>query len=66
MKLSLNGNGAVKATEVFEHGRYGQYFLMKYTSTRTASGNFDFMIAKYGYKWTLDVLNLEEAQKSLH
>ena len=48
MKLSLNGNGAVKATEVFEHGRKGLYLLMKYTSTRTASGNFDLMIAMYG------------------
>ena len=35
--------------------------MIKYTTARTASGNYDFMIAKYGYQWFLDHQTLQEA-----
>ena len=50
-----------RAVESFYHGRDGSYSLMKYTTARTASGGYDFYIAKYGYRWTLDVISLQEA-----
>lgn len=65
MKLSLSGGRTVKATEVFEHGREGRYLLVKYTAGRTPQGNYDFLVANYGYSWTLDVMSLEEAQEAL-
>ena len=64
MKLSLQGGRTVKATEVFSHGREGRYLLMKFTSGRNEAGNYDFMIASYGYSWTLDVFTEEDAIKS--
>eukprot|EP00092_Neocalanus_flemingeri_P062185 GFUD01074965.1.p1 GENE.GFUD01074965.1~~GFUD01074965.1.p1 ORF type:complete len:256 (+),score=74.60 GFUD01074965.1:39-806(+) len=65
MKLSASGARSVKAQEVFIHGKKGYYRLIKYTTARTASGNYDFMIANYGYSWTLDILTAQEELKRL-
>ena len=34
---------------------------MKYTTARISTGNYDFMIAKYGYQWFMDYKTAEEA-----
>jgi hypothetical protein len=65
MKLSLSGGRTVDAVEIYSHGREGRYLLMKFTAGRKEGGNYDFMIATYGYSWTLDVLTKEETMQSL-
>jgi len=65
MQLSVTGGRVIDALEVFEHGKTGQYRFIQYVSARMPNGNYDFMIANYGYSWVMDVLSPEEQVKRL-
>jgi len=56
MQLSLSGGRVIDALEVFEHGNKGIYRFIQYASARMPNGNYDFIIANYGYSWVLDLL----------
>ena len=64
MKLSVEGGRMIHAMQFYNYGVKGYYRLMKYTSARLASGNYDFMIANYGYTWTLNLLTKDDALRA--
>lgn len=65
MQLSIHAGRVINAMEIFIHGRKGIYTFMKYTSAKKASGNYDFLIANYGYTWTLDIETAEDTLKKI-
>merc|ERR1712025_760009 len=64
MQLAVTGGRVIDAMEVFEHGESGIYRFIQYASARMPNGNYDFMIANYGYSWKMDILTTEEKMKS--
>lgn len=65
MKIASGGARAFEAIEKFEAGINGRFLLLKYTVSKTPSGNYDFIIAWHGMSWALDEVSDEERERLL-